>query len=402
MNMTTTLDVRRRKWGTLAATALAAGLGGLLLGRTFDDSPQTTAASEAGGKAEAEGDEAKETHSEGEALAMNEARIRAAGIELARAEAGQVAEEFIAQGTVASSAGGQAVLTAGAPGRLVTLRKRLGDPVGRGEVVASIESGEAATLTGSIGAAQARAKLATANFERERRLYQQRVTARVDFERAQAELETANAELAAARSAAAAAGATGRTVVVRSPIGGRVTAVPAILGAFVQPETELFRIADPNAIQVEAAIPVAQSARVASGVPAIIELPGGGELPARVRAVTPTADLASRSATVVLDLSASPQGLRAGQFVRVRLRLAGAEASDGVVIPADAVQSVDGRDTVFVRTREGFEPRPVVVGRRSGARAVVTDGLRPGETVAGRNAFLLKAELAKGEAGDDD
>lgn len=400
MNTTIKTDDRTKMWGLLAATALVAGIGGLMLGRSQDGAPTSTAASEAGGKAEAGGEE-EEGHSEGEALAMDDTRIRASGIELARAEAGQVADEFIAQGTVASAAGGQAVLTAGAPGRLVSLRRRLGDPVGRGEVVASVESGEAATLTGSIGSAQARRKLAAANHERERRLYQQRVTARVDFERAQAELETADAELAAARSAAAAAGATGRTVAVRSPIGGRVTAVPALLGAFVTPETELFRIADPNVIQVEAAVPVADSARVATGTPAIVELPGGAEIDARVRAVTPTADLASRSATVVLDLGTGRQGLRAGQFVRVRLRLAGAEGTQGVATPADAIQSVEGRDTVFVRTREGFEPRPVVVARRSGARAVITDGLRPGETVAGRNAFLLKAELAKGDAGDD-
>ena len=109
MNTTIILDERRKKWGILAATALAAGLGGLLLGRSFDDSPQTTAASEAGGEEEAEGGEGEEGHSEGEPLAMDDARIRAAGIELVPAAQGQVAEEFIAQGTMASSAGGQEI-----------------------------------------------------------------------------------------------------------------------------------------------------------------------------------------------------------------------------------------------------------------------------------------------------
>ena len=388
---------RNKRYALLAGVALIAATGGLLAGRALDDNRPIEAAAEQGENVEA----GEEEHAEGEPLALDEARIRAAGIELVRVEQGQVAEEFIAQGTVAPTTTGQAVLTAGAPGRIVAINKRLGDPVGAGEVVATLSSGEAATLTANLGTAQARARLAAAEFARERRLFQERVTARADLERAQAELDAANAEVAGARTAAATAGATGGRLAVRSPVSGRVTTVSAVLGSFVQPEAELFRIADPNAIQVEAAIPVAQSARVAPGTPAVVELTGGGELPAVVRAVTPTADLASRSATIVLDLSTGRQGLRPGQFVRVRLRLAGAEASEGVVVPADAIQSVEGRDTVFVRTREGFEPRPVVVARRSGARAVISDGLRPGETVAGRNAFLLKAELAKGEAGDD-
>lgn len=391
------MTTRNKHYALLAGVALFAGAGGLLAGRAMDRNQPAEAAAEAGEHAE----EGEEGHAEENPLALDDARIRAAGIELVRAEDGQVAEEFIAQGTVAPTATGQAVLTAGAPGRIVSLRKRLGDPVGQGEVVATLSSGEAATLTANVGTAQARARLAAAEFARERRLFQERVTARADLERAQAELEAANAEVSGARAAAATAGATGGQLAVRSPTSGRVTEVAAVLGSFVQPEAELFRIADPSAIQIEAALPVAEAARVAAGTPAIVELPGGDEIPARVRAVTPTADLASRAATVVLDLSTGPQGLRPGQFVRVRLRLAGAEASAGVIVPADAVQSIEGRDTVFVRTREGFAPRAVVVARRSGARALITEGLRPGETVAGRNAFLLKAELAKGEAGDD-
>lgn len=385
------MTTRNKHYALLAGVALFAGAGGLLAGRALDGNQAGEAAAEAG----------EEGHAEENPLALDEARIRAAGIALARAEAGEVAEEFIAQGTVAPTATGQAVLTAGALGKIVSLRKRLGDPVGQGEVVATLASGEAATLTANLGTAQARARLAAAEFARERRLFEERVTALADLERAQAELAAANAEVAGARAAAATAGASGGQLAVRSPTSGRVTAVAAVLGSFVQPEAELFRIADPSAIQIEAALPVAEAARVAAGTPATVELPSGDEIPARVRAVTPTADLASRAATVVLDLSTGPQGLRPGQFVRVRLRLAGAEASAGVIVPADAVQSIEGRDTVFVRTREGFAPRAVVVARRSGARALITEGLRPGETVAGRNAFLLKAELAKGEAGDD-
>jgi cobalt-zinc-cadmium efflux system membrane fusion protein len=41
---------------------------------------------------------------------------------------------------------------------------------------------------------------------------------------------------------------------------------------------------------------------------------------------------------------------------------------------------------------------PVLIGRQAGDRTEVLNGLAGTERIAGANAFLLKAELAKGEA----
>ena len=56
-----------------------------------------------------------------------------------------------------------------------------------------------------------------------------------------------------------------------------------------------------------------------------------------------------------------------------------------------------GRDVAFVRTPEGFQVRPVTLGARSAGRVEIVSGLAPGQAIAVRNAFLLKAELGKGE-----
>ena len=71
-------------------------------------------------------------------------------------------------------------------------------------------------------------------------------------------------------------------------------------------------------------------------------------------------------------------------------------AGKAVVVPDEAVQSVNGRDAVFVRTDNGFKVAPVSVAARSGGRASILSGLNAGETIATKNAFLLKAELSKG------
>src|SRR3546814_12887497 len=69
--------------------------------------------------------------------------------------------------------------------------------------------------------------------------------------------------------------------------------------------------------------------------------------------------------------------------------------SSAIVVPEEAVQSVGGRDVVFVRTANGFKATPVTTGQRSAGRIEIASGLPVGTTIASRNAFLLKAELGK-------
>ena len=73
------------------------------------------------------------------------------------------------------------------------------------------------------------------------------------------------------------------------------------------------------------------------------------------------------------------------------------EAVGGVTAPSDAVQTVKGASVVFVRTETGFRAVPVMAGRQAAGRTEIVRGLTGAERIAGANAFLLKAELAKGE-----
>jgi cobalt-zinc-cadmium efflux system membrane fusion protein len=227
------------------------------------------------------------------------------------------------------------------------------------------------------------------------------VSARVDLERAEAEAAAANAEARRAHVAAGAANVTrdGRGVIVASPISGQITAQQASLGAYVQAETTLFRVADPRLIQIEAALGAIDAQRIRLGDGAVIELPDGRTIAARVRAVTPTLSGETRAATAVIDVT--DRTLQPGQSVRVRLKPAAAGQAGGIVVPESAVQSLKGRDVVFVRSANGFRAWPVTTGRRSAGRIEILSGLTAGQTIATGEAFLLKAELAKG-AGEED
>ena len=381
-----------RLLGGAAGIALIAALGGYGVAQ-WKSEPAAPIGAEAPKKEEA-------AEAPTDSVAMTEDAIRQAGIATETLQPGGLGAEIVSQATVAHAPSGEAIVTARAAGAVTRVFKRLGDPVRAGETLAIVESRDAAQIAAERSVANAKVVQAQKALAREQYLYKERVSARVELETAQAEAATAAAEARRAQVAAGAAKVTrdGRGVIVSSPISGRVTAEAVSLGAFVQPETELYRVADPSKIQIEAAIAPADAQRVSPGDKGVVELPDGRTVDASVRAVTPTLSGETRSATAVLDV---PAGLQPGLAVRVRLMPARGVFSKAIVVPEDAVQSLEGRDVVFVRTPQGFRAVTVRLGQRSAGRVEILSGLQAGQTVATRNAFLLKAEHGKG-AGEEE
>jgi cobalt-zinc-cadmium efflux system membrane fusion protein len=315
---------------------------------------------------------------------------------------GNLSAEIQAPATVSAAANGQAIVTAHAGGTVSQLRKRLGDPVQAGEVLALVESRDGTALAAERSVAESRVALARSALKREQHLFQQGVTPRQDLESAEAQAAAAEAEAARASAVARAAfvSGDGHSLAVVSPIAGRITAANVTLGAFVQPETELFRVADPRFVLIEAAVTAADAARITAGDTATVTTASGTSLAAAVQSVTPTLSEQTRAATVVLTLSHHQSAPTPGEFVQVHItpRQSG---TVGFVVGEEAVQRVDNRDVVFLRTDQGFQVRPVTVGLRSGGRVLILAGLSDGQVIATQNAFLLKAELSK-SAGDDE
>ena len=321
--------------------------------------------------------------------------LKAAGIAVEAVAAGGLRSEILAPGSVAAQPNSEAVIVARAAGNIARINRQLGDTVKAGETLATVESMEAAGLAAERTVANAKAELARKNQAREASLFEQGVTPRADLEAAQATLAVAESEAQRANAVARAAkvAADGRSVAVVSPIAGKVTFNAATLGSFVQPQTELFRVAGTGPVQIEAAVSSADIIRISSGDQATVIASNGMPVDATVRSVTSTVNGATRSATVILTPTAATAALVVGEGVRVRLHVKG--QGDGLMVPEEAVQNLEGRDVVFVRSQKGFRIQPVLVGIRSGGVAQIVSGVKAGDQVATRNAFLVKADMIK-------
>ncbi|MGH6695552.1 efflux RND transporter periplasmic adaptor subunit [Sphingopyxis sp.] len=342
--------------------------------------------------APAEKPEAKEAEG---VVHLTAQQIEATGITIVRPTAGVGTLSLPA--TIESDPQATQVVSAAIGGRVVALNNNLGETVRRGEVVAVIESRDAAGLRAEVEAAQARANLARSNLRREERLFALKVSPERDLIAARTAMTEANIALRLAGQQVSAAGVGGGSlnrIGVVAPIGGQVTARSVVLGQTVAPDAELFRVANLGRVVINLSLTPADAGRVRVGTRVEVRA-GARSTTARVQFVSPVLDSATRLVPAVALLENGGGIWRPGEPVTAILQVG--SSGEAVSIPDSAIQTVEGRTSVFIRSKDGFRAVPVTVTSRVGGIATVT-GLSGGEELAGEGSFTLKAELAKGEA----
>ena len=383
----------RKTLSLLAGIGVAAAVGGVGLGSIlWREAPAA--------EQHEDGENAEGGHREGAAaeegqegfVALPPQTASAAGVEVTTVARGGGAELLI-PGRAAFSPNAEASVGAPLPGVVETVHVAAGSRIGSGAPLATIRSAEGASLNASADAARAEAEAARAAFRRETRLFEERVTARQDWEAARASNLKAEANLRAARAQVAALGSptSGGRTTIRSPMAGTVTAVAVAPGTVVSQGATVAQVADQNRVELIFEAPAAASRSIRIGSPIFATMAGGEEVRAVVTAISPNASSAGA------QVRARPVGFvpPAGTPVSGRV-LTG--AANSLVVPSDAVQTVEGRPVVFVVDGQGFRATPVVPGRVAAGRTEILKGLSGDERIAGRGAFLLKAELSRGEA----
>lgn len=337
------------------------------------------------------------------AVTLTAQQITDAGIETGRPTVGGVAGAIELPGLVQGDPQGVQVVSATIGGRLVALTRNLGEAVRRGEPIAVIESREAAALKAEVEAARARAGLAQSNLRREQRLFAERVSPEQDLVAARtAATEAGNALRLAQQQLGATGGGGGalNRIAMRSPISGQVIARPGTLGQTVDANAELYRVANLSKVTVAASVSPADAGRVRPGTRVEVTAAGRRQ-EGRVSFVSPALDEATRLVQVIVGLDNAGATWRIGEPVTVAFMLPAA-GDRGVAVPTTAVQSIENRTVVFVRTATGFRAVPVITGQRNGDQVIVTSGLTGRERIATTNSFSLKAELGKGGEMDMD
>jgi RND family efflux transporter MFP subunit len=287
-------------------------------------------------------------------------------------------------GTVIPAPGANWVITAPYAARIAELPKAEGEPVAEGDLLVRFDiptlASDVAAKRAAVAQATARLELAKAAVTRLSGLVTQGVAARREVEEARREQLDAEADLTQAQSAAEAVQALANRAVVRATFAGVIAKRWHNVGDLVDPAASdpVLRVIDPRRLQVVAAVPVGDLARIRNGHAARIIGPGGGDGDAAV-VVARSAQVDTGSATGDVRLAFDrPTSLPAGAAVEVAILAE--ERKDVLVIAAAAIVRDADKTFVFVAGSD-----------HKARRQEVTLGL------ATRDLVEVKSGLAKGD-----
>ncbi len=290
------------------------------------------------------------------------------------------------------------------------VRKNLGDRVSAGEVIAVLESRELADATSEYLAGRERVLLARATFKREKTLWRQEISSEQDYLNAKQTLAEARIRLQSAEQKLHALGLSEGEISSRlglshlsftryeitAPFNGTVIEKHISLGEALKTESKIFLIADLSSVWVDLSVYQKDLPLVKKGQSVVISAGHGiPDTVGRISYIGPVVGEKTRTAIARVVLP-NPRGtLRPGLFITGNVVVK--EIDISILIPKTALQTIDGKTQVFVKTKEGFEPQTVILGQANKTHVEVTSGLEAGQVIVTKGAFTLKSQLAKGE-----
>jgi membrane fusion protein, heavy metal efflux system len=350
--------------------------------------------------------ESETDHPEEERIRLSEEQIQALGIVTAKAGPGTLETVLTLPGEIILNDDRVAMVTPYVSGHVKKIRKRQGDPVRKGEVMAVLESRELADAGSAYLAARERRVLAEKNFAREESLWRKKITPEQDYLESKMALAAARIQVRSARQKLMALGLSKRVIdrlpqkagvsltryEIVSPINGEVLEKNLSLGEMVEMTDSVYRVADMSTVWVRINLLQTQLPHLKKGMDVLIRGVGPvGDATGNLTFIGPLVGKETRTANGRATLSNPDGRWRPGLFVEAGVTAG--EKHIPLLVPKRAVQRIGGKSVVFVPGEGGFEERVVTTGRSDENHVEITSGLSPEDRYVIDGAFELKATL---------
>lgn len=337
-------------------------------------------------------------------LELTDAQVKASGIAIATVNPARIVSVLKLPGEIRFNEDRTAHVVPRVAGVVEAVHANLGQQVKKGQVLAVLASTSLSESRSELLAAQRRLALAQTTNEREKQLWEAKISAEQDYLQSQQALHeaeiavhNARAKLEALGASAASRGPLNRYE-IRAPFDGMVVEKHIALGEAVKEDTNIFTLSDLSQVWAEIIVPAHELKRVRVGEKAKISATAfESQAHGTVSFVGALIGEQTRTAKARVTLANPDMAWRPGLFVNVEI--AAAETDVPAAVSADAIQSINDRPTVFLQVPGGFIPQPVELGASDGKLVQITKGLAPGARYAAQGSFVLKAELGKAGAG---
>ncbi|MDF3128683.1 efflux RND transporter periplasmic adaptor subunit [Kiritimatiellaeota bacterium B1221] len=181
------------------------------------------------------------------------------------------------------------------------------------------------------------------------------------------------------------------TYTVTAPRGGVIISKNLSVGETAEEGRILYEVADLSSVWAEISIFSNYQHVLRKGMQVIFIAHDGHRAEGTIHYISPMASHQTRTFTARSVLKNAPEDFTPGVFVRARIPVEEVEAE--VVLPLEAVQSLDGEQVVFIKGAAGFVPRPVRLGVKDDLHVEILSGLQAGEEYVATGAFTLKSQM---------
>jgi cobalt-zinc-cadmium efflux system membrane fusion protein len=279
----------------------------------------------------------------------------------------------------------------------------LGQMVKRGQVLAVIASTTLSEQRSELLAAQKRLTLAKSTYVRERKLWEEKISAEQDYLQAQqvlreAEIAVTNSQqkLIALGARPTVSGSLNRYEIL-APFDGMVVEKHIALGEAVKEDASIFTVSDLTSVWAEIVVPAKDLKIIRVGEKVVVNATAfDSRAEGSIAYVGALLGPDTRTAKARVTLDNPNMAWRPGLFVNVEV--VSGEADVPVSVVSEAVQTIGDKSVIFIRVSDGFVAQPVTLGRTDGKLIEVLSGLQAGTAYAASGSFILKSELGKGSA----
>ncbi|MCB5185963.1 efflux RND transporter periplasmic adaptor subunit [Methylobacillus gramineus] len=333
-------------------------------------------------------------------LAMN-------GIEILTAAPARIKANLKLIGEVRLNADRTVLIVPRLGGVVQSVAANAGDQVRKGQLLAIVSSQQLADQRSEMLAARERVALARITYEREKQLWEDKISAKQDYLQAKQSMQEQEIVLRSTQQKLAVLGINPvsnnhdlTSYEIRSPIDGVVTDKQIAVGQVLREDTNIYQVADLSTVWVEATVYARDLNLILPGQQVTVRSSAlKQQAIGKVAYIQAQLGEQSRTAMARIVLPNANGQWRPG--VPADIDLVTEEIEVPLAVSLEGLQTLRDWTVVFGRYGDLFEARPLKLGRSDDKYVEVLEGLSEGEQYAAKNSFLIKAELGKSSAVHD-